>query len=110
MDYNGLGTLSRFENYHSLLNLKVLSWFLIILFTAEFYTLYIPIFRWGWNIAMAIIMGILILISTITSIIIMLMDPSDTNVKKNHNSSFFKPKGKHVIDENYFCSICEVHV
>ncbi len=41
----------------------------------------------------------------------MLTDPADPSVKQdNKSSSVTVPKGKHVIDENFYCMLCQVTV
>src|SRR5690242_7477746 len=112
MDVSFLGILYKYiaANLHKFSCRKVLAWLIVLLFFCAFYVVYVPILGQGWDIGIGIFVGFLSLTSITTGLAVSLSDPSDPNVKKDHDPTGLKPKGKHVIDENYYCSICEVHV
>ena len=89
---------------------QVTSWFLMIIFISEYFIFLVPIFDVWANIAIGIIFGLLAVTSVSGSLFLMILDPVDPSVKKGHDPSGFEVKGKHVIDENFFCSLCQVHV
>ena len=117
MAASACGTLYRFEFCHGLLCTRsqlisqVLAWCLVFVFIVAFYLLYVPFIHDGWNIGIGVVVGILALVSIVTGIKVSLSDPTDPNVKKNHTPNpLNKIQGRHVIDENYYCSLCEVYV
>jgi len=80
-------------------------------FTGIYYVLYIPFLPFGWNIALGLIMIFFLVVSTFTGFKVMLSDPADPNVKKDNDPEKISvPKGKHVIDENLYCTLCQVNV
>lgn len=57
-------------------------------------------------------MGLLFLVCIITGLWTTLSDPSDPSVnpKAPDPGIVQLEKGKHIIDENYFCTLCKVYV
>lgn len=90
---------------------KVMGWCLTFIFLAIFYVWYIPVLPFVAQVVLGIVMGIDALISITTCLITTLTDAADPSLKVGHDPENIKlPPGQHVIDENFYCAICEVVV
>lgn len=77
-----------------------------------YFVWYIPMLPLEAQIVLGIVMGIDFMISTVTGLIATLTNAADPNLIVGHNPEIVRlpPGRKHVIDEHFYCALCQVIV
>jgi hypothetical protein len=94
------------------ITIKIIAWVVTGVLGGAFMVWWVPIFPLPFGIVLGILFGVLFLISVVSGFFASWIDAADQSVQISHIPlPFTKSSNKpHVIDSNFYCNICEVHV
>ncbi|KRZ29431.1 putative palmitoyltransferase ZDHHC11 [Trichinella pseudospiralis] len=93
--------------------LQILAWFIVAFVSFMIFGVLIPSFQsYKARLSLYIIFSMSITLTIVMKIIVTSLDPSDDLVSKKIRHQprprFDRERCKHVIDEHYFCNVCEM--
>ncbi|KRY83191.1 Chondroitin sulfate proteoglycan 4 [Trichinella pseudospiralis] len=95
--------------------LQILAWFIVAFVSFMIFGVLIPSFQsYKARLSLYIIFSMSITLTIVMKIIVTSLDPSDDLVSKKIRHQprprFDRERCKHVIDEHYFCNVCEMFI